>query len=97
MVAEISENDISDEILKKAQAEIKELLSNKRLPKSERVQLEVQSYFLMFLVSDRKKINQMYPYVMEMKAQSGKWEPRVWDIAKGVVLLLAGALIAAKF
>lgn len=65
-------NNVTDEILHKAKTDIEMLLRTKALSKSERVQLEVQSYFLMFLVNDRKKIGEMYPFFIEQKAAAVK-------------------------
>ena len=47
-MTDMESDGISDEILDKAQADISALLSNRKLPRSERVQLEIQSYILMF-------------------------------------------------
>ena len=75
-MTDMESDGISDEILDKAQADISELLSNRKLPRSERVQLEIQSYFLMFLISDHKKITQMYPF---FKSEQQRVEKnRVW-------------------
>ncbi len=60
---------VSDEILSRAQEDIDKLLKNKRISETERVQLEVQSYFLMFLVSDHKKVIKMFPWFEEQAAK----------------------------
>ena len=60
---------VSDEILSRAQEDIDKLLKNKRISETERVQLEVQSYFLMFLVSDHKKVIKMFPWFEKQAAK----------------------------
>ena len=77
-----TEEGISDELLDKARQDIQELLSKRGLAKSERVQLEVQSYFLMFLINDHKKITQMYPFFKSEKERRDRnklwWEKLQW-------------------
>ena len=75
---------VSDDILQKAQTDVAELLRDKKLSKTDRTQLEVQSYFLMFLVNDHKKINKMYPFFEE---QQKRYERRKvwWDKLQWVI------------
>jgi len=86
-MADSTETSISDEVLLKAQEDIDKLLKSKRLTSSERVQMEIQSYFLMFLVNDHKKISRMYPWVQE---QQRKEEARKvwWNKLQWVVIPL---------
>lgn len=65
-------SNISDEILKQAKEYIGELLKNKRLRAETKAQLEIQSYFLMFLTSDHEKIAIMYPFVKREMARREK-------------------------
>lgn len=82
------EDGISDEVLKKASAYIEELLKNKKLSPSTRAQLEIQSYFLMFLVTDHEKIAQMYPFYKNMFARQRKWE-QFWEKFQWVIIPMA--------
>jgi hypothetical protein len=83
------ETSISDEVLLKAQEDINGLLKNKRLTAPERVQLEIQSYFLMFLVNDHKKISAMYPWIKEQQikeeARTVWWNKLQWVIIPLIV------------
>ena len=88
--------DISDDVLDKAQETISTELKKKTLPRGERVMLETLGYFLIFLRSDHHKVNEMYPYFRKLQEKEKRWEPRVWDIAKSIALLVVGALIAAR-
>src|SRR3990172_6241362 len=58
---------ITDEILEKADEDIQEILSDKRLSTRERKTYEVLHYFLLFLMTDHKKINKIE------KASIGLW------------------------
>jgi len=75
---------ISDELLEKASTDIQKLLKKRGLSESERVQLEVQSYFLMFLINDHKKIAQMYPFFKTERDRREKnrawWEKLQWIV-----------------
>lgn len=88
-MADSTETSISDEVLLKAQEDIDKLLKSKRLTSSERVQMEIQSYFLMFLVNDHKKISHMYPWMLEQqrKAEERKvwWNKLQWVVIPIVV------------
>ena len=83
-MTDYTEEGISDELLDKAKQDIQELLNKRGLAKGERVQLEVQSYFLMFLISDHKKIMQMYPFFRSEKERRDKnklwWDKLQWVI-----------------
>jgi len=85
------DNNISDDLLLKAQQDVANLLKNRTLNKTDRTQLEIQSYFLMFLVNDHKKINQMYPFFIEQKTrtenQRAWWNRLQWVI---IPLVVAG-------
>jgi hypothetical protein len=93
-MADIESDGISDEILAKAQTDIQELLGNRKLPKTERVQLEIQSYFLMFLINDHKKIGQMYPFFKTEKERLEKnrawWERFQWVIIPMAAVAIIG-------
>jgi hypothetical protein len=82
---------ISDDILEQAESYIKELLKNKKLNPQVRAQLEIQSYFLMFLVNNHERLNQVYPYYQKQKARQEMWE-RWWDRLQWVVIpmIIAG-------
>jgi len=79
------DNNISDEILTHAEEYIKELLKNKRLPAPVRAQLEIQSYFLMFLIQDHEKMNQVYPFYREQKNKQQRTD-KILDRIYGVVI-----------
>jgi hypothetical protein len=70
----MNEPGLSDEILSRAEEYIKELLKNKHISQPVRAQLEIQSYFLMFLVRDHERLNQIYPFYLEQKQIREKWE-----------------------
>jgi len=75
------ENDatISDNVLRQAQEAIDEALKNENLPKRDRVMLEVQNYFLMFLKNDHRKVNEMYDqYVKDKEAKALRKESEKW-------------------
>ena len=96
----LNENSISDEVLQRAQEDIELLLKNKKISSSERVQLEIQSYFLMFLVSDHKKVQKIYPWVIAQQTKDEKrrawWDKLAWviipTIATGVLMFLGQAI-----
>jgi hypothetical protein len=58
---------ISDDLLDNQNNKIDVLLKSRAISKVDRVVLETQQYFLMFLRSDHKKIVEMYPYYVEEK------------------------------
>lgn len=60
-------NSISDDILRDAQEAIDDALKDKGLERRDRVVLEVQNYFLMFLRNDHRKVMEMYPYFVKAK------------------------------
>ena len=67
-MADTNERDgISDDLLDNQNAKIEGLLKTKGISKVDRVVLETQQYFLMFLRSDHKKVIEMYPYYVEEK------------------------------
>ena len=76
---------ISDEILKQASDYIKELLKNKRLRPEARAQLEIQSYFLMFLAVDHEKISEMYPFYRKQLQRQERWD-KWWDKLQWVII-----------
>lgn len=84
---------ISNDVLEKAQRDINDLLQKGGLDKTDRTQLEVQSYFLMFLINDHKKINKMYPFFVEQKQKLEKqriwWDRLQWVV---IPLVVAGVL-----
>lgn len=82
------EDGISDEVLKKASIYIEELLKNKKLSPPVRAQLEIQSYFLMFLVTDHEKISQMYPFYKDLFTRQRKWE-QFWEKFQWVIIPMA--------
>lgn len=88
-MADGNDTSISDEVLLKAQEDIEKLLKSKRLTSSERVQMEIQSYFLMFLVNDHKKIARMYPWILEQQrkeaARIAWWGKLQWVVIPLVV------------
>jgi len=88
-MADSTETSISDEVLLKAQEDIDKLLKSKRLTSSERVQMEIQSYFLMFLVNDHKKISRMYPWMLEQQrkeeARKVWWNKLQWVVIPIIV------------
>ena len=88
-MADSIETSISDEVLLRAQEDIDKLLKSKRLTSSERVQMEIQSYFLMFLVNDHKKISRMYPWIQEQQrkeeARKVWWNKLQWVVIPLVV------------
>ena len=88
-------DSVSDDVLDKAQETITSELKKKSLPRGERVMLETLGYFLIFLRSDHHKVNEMYPYFQKLQEKDSRWEPRVWDIVKGISLLIVGAVIAS--
>jgi hypothetical protein len=94
---EETQDGISDEILKQAEEYIKELLKNKRLKTSERAQLEIQSYFLMFLATDHDKISKMYPFFKKQAERQKRWDDgwsRLQWVAIPIALTYAiGALV----
>lgn len=81
----MEENSISDNILEKAQGDIRAMLQNQGLSKTDRLQLEIQSYFLMFLVNDHKKINKIYPYFQKQIAREKHWT-MWWDRLQWVAI-----------
>jgi hypothetical protein len=87
------EEGISDDLLQKASEDIQKLLRKRGLSESDRVQLEVQSYFLMFLINDHKKIGKMYPFFKsesERRERNKAWWERVqWII---IPLVVTGTL-----
>lgn len=89
-MADVERDGISDDLLNSANARIDELLNNKRLPKTERVMLETQQYFLMFLRSDHKKINEMYPVYMEQR----KKNERLLLLNNAIILFLATDVVS---
>ena len=78
---------ISEEILSKAGEYIQELLKNKRLSQHDRAQLEVQSYFLMFLIADHEKLSQIYPFYKEQLKRRDSWN-RWWDKLQWILVPL---------
>lgn len=90
----MAETTISDEILQKAQADIKELLNDETLSRPERAQLEIQSYFLMFLVTDHKRITKIYPWVISQQEKE-KNRRAWWDRLQWVVIPFAVTAILA--
>jgi hypothetical protein len=76
---------ISDEILQQAETFIKELLKNKRLRQTERAQLEIQSYFLMFLVHNHQRMSEVYPFYKKQKEAQEKWEAW-WNRLQWVII-----------
>ena len=91
-MAENLEEGISDDLLEKASADIQKLLKRRGLPEQDRVQLEVQSYFLMFLISDHKKIGQIYPFFRDEKQRQEKnkiwWEKMMWILIPAALAAL---------
>jgi hypothetical protein len=87
-MSDMADNRISDEILSLADEYINELLKNKKLPTSVRAQLEIQSYFLMFLVQDHERINQMYPVYKQYRERQDRWE-KFWDRFQWVIIPMA--------
>lgn len=87
------DNNISDEILTHAEEYIKELLKNRRLAAPVRAQLEIQSYFLMFLIQDHEKMNQVYPFYREQKAKQQKTD-KLFERIYGVIIpiIITGSL-----
>ena len=81
-------NNISDEILQQADSYIKELLKNKRLKAETRAQLEIQSYFLMFLASDHDKISKMYPFYKQ-QAERQKKQDEWWNRLQWIIIPIA--------
>ena len=69
-MTEAERDGISDDLLESANTKIDTLLKKKGIPQTERVMLETQQYFLMFLRSDHKKINEMYPVYIEQKKKN---------------------------
>jgi len=94
------DTSISDELLQKAQEDIEALLENKRISRTERVQLEIQSYFLMFLITDHKKVQSIYPWVVAQKEREARrkawWDRLAWVIIptaiSGVLAFLGQAV-----
>ena len=84
----MAETTISDEILQKAQEDITKRLNNETLSHPERVQLEIQSYFLMFLVTDHKRIGKIYPWVISQQEKE-KNRRLWWDKLQWVVIPFA--------
>ena len=79
---------ISDEILKQADSYIKELLKNKRLKAEVRAQLEIQSYFLMFLAADHDKISKMYPFYKQQVERQNRWD-EWWGRLQWIIIPIA--------
>lgn len=86
---EHEDNNISDEILNQAKLYINELLKNKRLRADVKAQLEIQSYFLMFLAADHEKVARMYPFFkgeIERREKWARWVDKLqWVIIPLVV------------
>jgi len=66
-MADQERDGISDDLLDNQNQKIEGLLKSKSVSKVDRVVLETQQYFLMFLRSDHKKVIEMYPYYVEEK------------------------------
>jgi len=58
---------ITDEILKKANEEIQDILTDQRLSQRDRKTYEILQYFLIYLMTDHKKLNKIE------KASIGLW------------------------
>lgn len=86
-------SSISDEILQQAQEYIQELLKNKRLKPTEKAQLEIQSYFWMFMVHNHQRLNEIYPYYKRQKEKQERWD-RWWDRLQWVIIpmIVAGVI-----
>lgn len=78
--------DISDEILSHAREYIDELLRNKKLNQTVRAQLEIQSYFLMFLVADHEKVSEMYPVYKHYQMRRQRWEV-FWEKFQWLIII----------
>ena len=81
---------ITDELLEQAEAEIKDILKDKKLTHRDRKMFEVMQYFLMFLMTDHKKINKIE------KASLGLWisQNKKLAVIYGVVSTLFIGLMA---
>ena len=90
----MADTTISDEILQKAQEDITKRLNNETLSHPERVQLEIQSYFLVFLVTDHKRIGKIYPWVISQQEKE-KSRKIWWDKLQWVVIPFAVTAILA--
>lgn len=92
-----TQDGISDELLSHAEQYIKELLKNKRLKTEVRAQLEIQSYFLMFLATDHEKINRIYPFYKEQIARQKRidewWSRLQWIVIPIAITYLINFLI----
>jgi len=94
------DNGISDELLIHAEEYIKELLKNKRLKTEVRAQLEIQSYFLMFLAADHDRIGRMYPFFqrqMERQKRTDEWWGRLQWIIIPIAITYAISFIVNTF
>jgi hypothetical protein len=87
-----TKDGISDEILKQAEEYIKELLKNKRLKAEVRAQLEIQSYFLMFLASDHERISKMYPFYKQQSERQKRLD-EWWSRLQWVLIPIAFAYL----
>jgi hypothetical protein len=70
---------ISDNVLRQLQESIDEELRNENLSKRDRVMLEVQNYFLMFLKNDHRKVTEMYDqFTKDREARTTRKESEKW-------------------
>ena len=70
---------ISDNVLRQLQESIDEELRSDNLPKRDRVMLEVQNYFLMFLKNDHRKVTEMYDqYIKDKETRETRKETDKW-------------------
>ncbi len=76
--------------LEKTKETIATQLKKKKLAQETRAVLTVLQYVIIFLENDQKKLREIYPYVMQMKNNDNRWEPRVWGIFQSVILLVVG-------
>lgn len=79
---------ISDKILEQADVYIKALLMSKTLKPEARAQLEIQSYFLMFLAADHEKVSKMYPFYKQQEEKQTRWEES-WHKFQWIVIPIA--------
>lgn len=85
---------ISDDILKQAEKYIEELRKNKKLPQHVQAQLEIQSYFLTFLVHDHERMNRIYPFYEKQKKRQDSFNTWMDKFQWVVIPILSAGVLA---
>jgi len=95
-MVQFDEQTVSGNVLADARKKTEKILNRKNLSEIDRINFENQNLILFFTEVNNKRISEMYGWYQKGVKNETRWEPRLWEVLRSIILLGIGYFVAGK-